>query len=150
MILTGGWLVQFKINDNTRYHHQTKHINLVDAYVCSGYYAARALSDEEYDPNAPAIGKYFQDGLETKDGTEDTLFLLWYRPHTNHLPALKEDFNIVALQKMNAKRSFLICRARSKLERDSWCWALNAQIEKIVRASKERETRAREQGSPVS
>ena len=149
IILSGGWLVQFTVNDSSLHNHQVKRINLLDAYICSGYYAALALPEEEYDPNAPSPAKYFQDGLETKDTTEDTLLLLWYRSHTSHVPASKEDLDSVPLKKLNATRSVLICRARSRLERDAWCWALNVQIEKLVRASREREMRAREQGSPV-
>jgi hypothetical protein len=36
---------------------------------------------------------------------------------------------------------------RSKLERDSWCWALNSEIERITRSQKEYEERIRDQGA---
>ena len=53
-------------------------MNLIDAYVCSGYYAALALMDGEYDPNAAEVVKRFEDGLETRDVEEDTIFLVWF------------------------------------------------------------------------
>ncbi|KAI5122450.1 hypothetical protein M0805_008762 [Coniferiporia weirii] len=146
LILAKGCLIQFRVNNVTMHYHQIGRINLIDAYVCSGYYAALALPEEEYDPNAPALAKIFQDGLETRDIMEDTLFLLWYRPHRIYA---KGDLNKVPVQAINAKHRMLICRARSKLERDAWCWALNCEVERLVRVARERERRMREQGMPV-
>ena len=39
-----------------------------------------------------------------------------------------------------------IFRTRSKLERDAWVWAINVEIEKVVRASKDREEAVRQAG----
>lgn len=128
------------------HHHQIGRINLLDAYVCSGYYAALALPQDEYDPNAPAVAKLYPDGLETKDLAEDTLFTLWFHPHVTYA---KGDFNKVPIPSMSAKHKVVIFRARSKLERDAWCWALNCEIERIVRRTQDRERRTREQGTPV-
>jgi len=44
---------------------------------------------------------------------------------------------------MESKHRFLVLKARSKLERDSWCWALNAELERLARVTKEREINGR-------
>jgi hypothetical protein len=36
-----------------------------------------------------------------------------------------------------------VFRARSKLDRDSWAWAINWEIERLVRRRREREERLR-------
>lgn len=141
------------------HHRRSQTINLIDAYVCSGYFASLALLDE-FDPDAPHVTKIFQDGLETNDAEEDMLFVLWYQPHpvnrvsnkvgTVEAKEVKEQIgtilNATPVLRMVAKRRMLVCRARSQLERDAWCWALNCEMERIVRIAKEREKKAREQG----
>ncbi|OCB84999.1 hypothetical protein A7U60_g7956 [Sanghuangporus baumii] len=150
LILTRGFLVQFRVkNDFSLHTHQMGRINLIDAYVCSGYYAALALPPDEYDPNSQPLTRYFPDGLETRDMTEDTLFLLWYCPHADVGKSDKGDSNKTPIRQMNSKRKLVFFRARSKLERDAWCWALNCEIERLVRETKDREYRIREQGTPV-
>lgn len=49
--------------------------------------------------------------------------------------------------KLNGKRKLLILRARSRLERDGWCWALNSEIERLVRLHSAREAVLRETGT---
>ena len=61
------------------YHRKDKIIDLLDAYLCSGYFAAQYLPEGQYDANAPPVARRYQDGLETDDGEEDTLFIVWYR-----------------------------------------------------------------------
>jgi Pleckstrin homology domain len=39
----------------------------------------------------------------------------------------------VAAQPLKAKNRVLVLKARSKLERDAWCWALNTEIERFSR-----------------
>ncbi len=34
---------------------------------------------------------------------------------------------------LNGQQKMLVLRARSKLERDEWCWALNVEMERLVR-----------------
>ncbi|EJC98002.1 uncharacterized protein FOMMEDRAFT_114825 [Fomitiporia mediterranea MF3/22] len=155
LILIRGTLVIFKVtNDFSLHNHQISRINLIDAYVCSGYYAALALPQEEWDPNAPPIAKLFPDGLETRDRAEDTLFMLWYRPHDtsniNYADAKGDmNMNMIAVPELHGKKRVMFFRARSRLERDAWCWALNCEIEKIVRRTKVREGRIRNLGMPV-
>ena len=54
--------------------------------------------------------------------------------------------SITDVPPLNAKRKIAVFRTRSKLERDTWVWALNVEIEKIVRASRAREDAVREAG----
>ena len=37
------------------------------------------------------------------------------------------------------KHKTLILKARSKLECDAWCWALNSELERVVRATGEKQ-----------
>ena len=57
--------------------------------------------------------------------------------------------NIKSLPSLSAKHKMLVFKARSKLERDAWCWALNTEIEKMVRVQKDREEMLRESGNLV-
>ena len=47
---------------------------------------------------------------------------------------------------LNGNHKLLVLRARSKLERDAWCWALNAEIERLVRVHAPREQAVRDDG----
>ena len=57
-------------------HAHAKTINLLDAYVTSGYFAALELGEgnKVFEPKA----KRFQDGLETDDTDMDTLIIIRY------------------------------------------------------------------------
>ena len=120
------------------------------------------------------MSRAYADGLMTSDPEEDTVFMVWYRHHPamqtkgdglstfdvqlhdtkdaegNKLRKYQERLNSEPIPELKAKPNLLVCRARSKLERDSWCWALNCEIERLARASQIREQRARERGHPVS
>jgi len=147
LFLVEGQVVQYALSFEGMMHHQRGElISLLDAYVCSGFYAARELPYYEYDPNAPSNARIYADGLEAKSADEDIIFMIWYRKQ----PILaKNSFNTIPIKKMSAKPTMLICRARSQLERDAWCWALNSEIERVTRAAKEREERVRAQGMPI-
>ena len=41
-----------------------------------------------------------------------------------------------AVLPLKAKRRVIVLKARSKLERDAWCWALNTEIERLSRRTK--------------
>jgi len=47
---------------------------------------------------------------------------------------------------LNGNHKLLVLRARSQLERDAWCWALNAEIERLVRVHALREQAVRDDG----
>jgi hypothetical protein len=60
-----------------------------------------------------------------------------------------DNAKLPALDKKMAKRKVAVFRTRSRLERDVWCWALNSEIEKVVKASKDREIKIRDSGGLV-
>jgi len=140
LILVSGQLVQFHVTPNSSLNHrQSENINLQDAYVCSGYFAALSLPSGQYNPTIPAVPRRYQDGLEADDPEEDMLFMVLYHPQAPSIGTKGLETNgDVALQAtrapaLSAKRKLMVFRTRSKMERDSWCWALNCEIEKIVR-----------------
>jgi Pleckstrin homology domain len=152
LFLVAGYLVMYRITPGTSLHlAMRRRTNLLDAYVCSGYFAALALPQGQYDPTRNPEARRYQDGLETDDPEEDILFMVWYRRQPSavekaSLPGTMTDMpnDVPAL---SAKRKILVFRTRSKLERDAWCWALNSEIERVVRAQKAREARLRETGN---
>ena len=169
LILVSGHLVQYRVaSQHTYFHKRDKTIDLLDAYVISGYLAARYLPEGQYNPDAPPVARRYQDGLETEDNEEDTLFMIWYHPSKagrdngiknyastgvngastggpNELPTGASAF--VNVPPLNAKRNVGVFRTRSKLERDSWVWAINSEIEKVLRATRGREDALRDAGA---
>jgi hypothetical protein len=106
------------------------------------------LPPDEYNPNSPPVARLFADGLESVDAEEDTLFMLWYRSHHVKKDNVLERMEDTTIPALSAGHKVLICRARSRLERDAWCWALNCEVERLARATRNREMKAREQGEP--
>lgn len=155
LFLVAGHLVYFRVTPNSSLHASThKKTNLIDAYICSGYLAALALPKGQYSASDNVAPRRYQDGLEADDPEEDMLFMVWYRPQAS---LVKETTMTgaaapvpMAVPALSAKRKLLVFRTRSKLERDAWCWALNCEIEKLVRAQREREGKLRETGSLMS
>lgn len=159
LFLVPGRLIEFNVSPNSTLHHrQSKEIGLLDAYVCSGYFAALALRPSEYSPESPHLPRRYQDGLETDEREEDELFVIWYRkapmaPYTGERPnapagGFQPTPNIPRLSKRSHK--LIVFRTRSKVERDAWCWALGCEIEKVVRNNRDRERRVREAGGLVA
>ncbi|KAJ3515389.1 hypothetical protein NLJ89_g1784 [Agrocybe chaxingu] len=154
LFLVAGHLVRFKIGSHSMlYSAMKKKINLLDAYVCSGYLAAQTLPKGQYQPNAAPTPRRYQDGLETDDREEDMLFMICYRPQPQMMNADQDPtttpVNSKSMPGLSAKHKMLVFKTRSVLERDAWCWALNSEIEKIVRAQKDREERLRSAGNLV-
>lgn len=157
LVLVSGHLVTFLITGKSSLHsRQRKLINLLDAYTCSGYLAAQHLPDGQYHPDSPPLARRYQDGLESDECEEDTLFTLWYRAHVvvSETPSNAEAYTAKERPKkvgsdvppLSGKRKLGVYRTRSKLERDAWVWAINAEIDKAVRGAEERESRVREAG----
>ena len=128
------------------HHRRNKVVNLLDAYVCSGYFAAQYLPDGPYDANQPPVARRYQDGLEADDREEDTLFVVWYRNVRGAAEGVRRNNAAADVPPLNTKRKVSVFRTRSKLERDAWVWAINIEIEKVVRASKDREEAVRQAG----
>ncbi|KAH8104569.1 Pleckstrin homology domain-containing protein [Cristinia sonorae] len=155
LVLVAGHVVQFRITGESALHRRRKSINLLDAYVCSGYLAAQHLPEGQFNPNSPPLARRYQDGLESDESEEDTLFVLWYRPNTGVLDQTltlagssqtPPSAGKMEIPPLDAKRKLGVFRTRSKLERDAWVWAINAEIDKTVRLAKERESKVRDAG----
>ncbi|KAF7299192.1 hypothetical protein MIND_00867900 [Mycena indigotica] len=142
LFLLPGHLVQFHIESQSSLHlAMHKQINLADAYVCSGFLAALSLPNGQYNANSPPLPRRYQDGLETDDSDEATLFMIWYHPHKSEVPRPPP---------LAAKRKAVMFRCRNRLERDTWCWALGCEIEKLAKSRREREEDARNIGGEFS
>jgi hypothetical protein len=150
-------MVQFRITPQSSLHlAMRQNINLADAYVCSGYFAALTLPNG--DTSETALPRRYEDGLETDDSDEDTLFMLWYHPHRSVVNVALEvpegedrkQTDSPRVPSLSSKRKVVVFRCRNKLERDAWCWALNCEIEKIVRIQQEREEKLRNTGGSLS
>ncbi|KAK7690007.1 hypothetical protein QCA50_006649 [Cerrena zonata] len=134
--------------------HHKKHIvvNLLDAYVVSGFFAAQHLPIGQYHPDNPPLARRYRDGLESDENEEDTLFMIWYRKNVPDEETAQLTSASTRKQKaqdvppLKAKRKLGVFRTRSKLERDAWVWAINVEIDKAVRRMKEREERVRQAG----
>ena len=142
LILVAGHLVEYHISPSSISIHRKRVIHLLDSYVCSGYLAALRLPEGQYNPDAPPLPRRYQDGLESDDLDEDTLFMVWWATGGANHKQVPEN----ALPGLNAKRNVSVYRTRSKLERDAWVFAIKAEIEKVVRAEGEREIKLREAG----
>ncbi|KDQ62280.1 hypothetical protein JAAARDRAFT_454727 [Jaapia argillacea MUCL 33604] len=151
LILISGHIVQFHIGPRASLHHRRKKrtISLQDAYVCSGYFAAKSLPQGEFNPEAAPVARRYQDGLEAEDMEEDTLFIIWYHPHTIGFQDGSGADKLSKVPPLSKNRKAAVFRTRSKLERDSWCWALNCEIEKVIRANQGRESKVREAGNLI-
>ncbi|KAJ7784673.1 Pleckstrin homology domain-containing protein [Mycena metata] len=146
LILLPGHLAQFQIKPQSSLHlAMHKSINLADAYVCSGYFAALTLPDGQYS-SENVLPRRYQDGLETDDADEDTMFMLWLPDGEDNA---KPRADAPRLPSLSSKRKLAVVRCRNKLERDAWCWALNSEIEKIVRIQQDREDKLRNTGGSL-
>ena len=134
----------------------------------SGQIAMRSLPRATGADSRQKIPRRYQDGLESDDRSvvnslpssrtnkmlfseEDTTFIIWYHPHNTHKPLDPLFRNPSAtvepiIAPLSGKHKLLVCKARSRLERDAWCWALNAEIERLSRAMLTREQNIRKQG----
>ncbi|KAF8631778.1 hypothetical protein AX17_004993 [Amanita inopinata Kibby_2008] len=150
MFLVTNHLVHYRIRPHSLLHFNKRRISLSNAYVCSGYMAALTLPGGQFDPTKPSYPRHYHDGLETDDQEEDTIFIVYYRSPSQRSAGHFYDVDANArVPEMSEKRKTLVFRTRSKLERDAWCWAINCEIEKTVRAEQAREDTIRENGNLI-
>ncbi|KAF4576993.1 hypothetical protein EYR36_004977 [Pleurotus pulmonarius] len=151
LVLVAGHLVWFRVKASSQLNRRArKKIGLLDAYVGSGYFAVTILPRGQYTADT-SLPRRYQDGLEADDPEEDTIFAVWYLSTTGdalykpgEIGTRVEVPGAVPVPPLSAKRKVVVFRTRSKIERNTWCWALNCEIEKLVRAQKDRESRLRE------
>ena len=150
MFLVANHLVQYNIGPNSLLHPIFKKISLSDAYVCSGYLATLTLPEGEFDPSKSPSGRRYLDGLETDDSDEDTIFVVHYRLRSRQVRgALYHPDTTGDVPSLSSRQKVLVFRTRSKLERDSWCWGINCEIERTVRIQREREDALRNNGNVI-
>lgn len=142
LILVSGHLVEYGITSTSLHYRRRGVVHLLDAYVYSGYLAAQHLPEGQYNADNPPLPRRYQDGLESDELEEDTLFMVWWCS----VPVKTPENSIPPLA---GKRKISVYRTRSKLERDSWVWAIKSEVEKSARAMKEREAKLRETGGLV-
>lgn len=150
LCLVQGSLIQYRMTGRKSLHHQRERLmSLLDASIISGYLAAQYLLQGEYDPDAPRVARRYADGLETDDSAEDTLFMLWHRTTNSAVDDTERTYQAASegTPPLKMKRKLAVFRTRSKLERDTWVWAINAEIERVIRTTTEREDRIRETGN---
>lgn len=146
VFLVAGHLTQYRIRPNSLLYKRRKiRINLLDAYVLSGFYSSLLLPDDEL---TPTLAKRYDDGLEVDDSEEETLFTICHREDAPVLDGTERSTSEKRLPKLKSKMNLAIFRARSKLERDGWCWAINTEIDRLQSTStvRAREEQMREMG----
>ncbi|KAG6336056.1 hypothetical protein ID866_3029 [Astraeus odoratus] len=149
LILVAGRLIQFHVRPVSALHpRRSRDISLLDAYVCSGYLAALALPREEFDPNSRSPPRRYHDGLEVDEPGEDVLFMVRYRKSHISTPERQGDL-LMDVPRLSTKFKTAVFRTRNKVERDSWCWALSCEIDKIVKKNGIREQKLRETGGLI-
>ncbi|KPV77586.1 uncharacterized protein RHOBADRAFT_51419 [Rhodotorula graminis WP1] len=152
VVLLPGVLVEFQSVTRdlqgrpkaTPYHRRRHVLTLRDCYIYSGSLASHLLAPSKgastWDPadeSAHQLPRYYSssDGLRTADDVEDCTFAIVRVKHSRSGKLDKLD------KKVDEARVY---RARSKLERDQFVYALNASIERIMRGEREREDRLRD------
>ncbi|WVQ73104.1 hypothetical protein IAR50_002668 [Cryptococcus sp. DSM 104548] len=155
MVLTEGSLVSFKISGKNAFHKRKKTYPLFGAYVYSGLLAHEEIH-EPSNRQGPSTMEYrvYQDGLQSSDGPEDTTFCVRLAIPGSSWTAktvdpwdLGDDEDYTPLPLSKSPQGLLIFRARSKLERDRWVWAINAEMERQARSHLRQEKALREYGN---
>nr|XP_018262424.1 uncharacterized protein I303_05441 [Kwoniella dejecticola CBS 10117]OBR84582.1 hypothetical protein I303_05441 [Kwoniella dejecticola CBS 10117] len=167
IVLTGGTLVSFKIKKKNAFHTRKKRYPLFGAYVYSGMLALDELPSPNSNDIFTSQSRVYQDGLQSSDGAEDTTFCvrLTTSPYSSTNSSKKawttrkkvtqpwenedltQDQEFLPPDLSKNPNQLLIFRARSKLERDRWVWAINAEMERQVRSHIKQEEILRNHGN---
>ncbi|WVQ96460.1 hypothetical protein IAU59_003565 [Kwoniella sp. CBS 9459] len=153
LVLTGGSLVSFKVKKKNAFHIRKKPYPLFGAYVYSGMLALDELPVMPTDDAFASQTRVYQDGLRSADVVEDTTFCVRLATHpsrwgkkTTQPWEMEEEAEFLPPGLSKKPPGLLIFRARSKLERDRWVWAINAEMERQVRAHVKQEEALRQYG----
>ncbi|WVF68945.1 hypothetical protein IAT40_003719 [Kwoniella sp. CBS 6097] len=153
LVLTGGSLVSFKVKKKNAFHVRKKRYPLFGAYVYSGMLALDELPVMSSNDAFVSQTRVYQDGLRSADGVEDTTFCVRLGTHpsrwgkkTTQPWEMEEEAEFLPPGLSKKPPGLLIFRARSKLERDRWVWAINAEMERQVRAHVKQEEALRQYG----
>jgi len=148
LCLVMGHVVFFHIKQNNQVnaYQRSRIVSLVDAHITSGSAAISAIA-----PLAEGedhFARRYQDGLESNDSAQDSLYIIWYRKlgKGKHAQDKSENAPVPPPPKLNAQRKAIVIKSRSRLERDAWCWSINKEIERLAQAYRDREDLARNAG----
>ncbi|BEJ14793.1 hypothetical protein CspHIS471_0405600 [Cutaneotrichosporon sp. HIS471] len=158
LVLMQGSLVAFASDGSGGMQNRRAVWPLFGSFVYSGMLAQDELDANENEQAWDPKNRMYMDGLQSADGAEDTTFcvrILW--PHGSFAPP--QPWDMEENRKSGAQASFtppplrtkplrlLVCRARSKLERDRWVWALNCEKERFARTHVRDEETLRNSGA---
>jgi len=140
IVLAGGMVITFKIKKTQAFHQRKKRFSLFGAYVYSGMMAQDELHEAADQDALASHPKVYHDGLQSADGAEDTTFCIrlpvtlsnWSQRKAYQWEAEGDHVDVPSLSKKAP--ALLFFRARSALERDRWVWAINAEMERMVRS----------------
>lgn len=157
-VLIRGFLFFYKVVPlafSNRTAQQTWHPSkgfwdLKDSYVisqgalCSGWNVAS--DDPGYKPGEHFGPRIYEDGLRAADEDEDCCLAIWKRIGNSDLTKKAKGAPAISLLMaldtgaLTLKLSLfavVVLRARSKSERDQWAFALNCEIERLVRLDRQ-------------
>lgn len=109
------------------WHHNRGMWDLSDSYVisqgalCSEWKVA--TDDLNYRPGENFGPRVYEDGLRSADEDEDCTLVVWKK---------------IGESELGRKSKVLVLRARSKMERDQWAFALDNEIERLVRIDRKK------------
>ena len=78
LVLVSSHLIQFELTHHIHMHYyRTRNISLLDAYVCSGYFAALALPADEIEDSSLVVTRPYVKS-EPRAGAQMPLFVKRY------------------------------------------------------------------------
>lgn len=120
----------------TAFHRRKRIDSLRDAYVLVGDLAVDRLEGprgqperDQLDANGHLVPRVYPDGLISADAADDCSLQLWWPQMSG--------------TRLAHHGRTMILRARSRIERDEWVYAITVEQERLVRAERPREERLR-------
>ncbi|CAG8553080.1 7854_t:CDS:2 [Cetraspora pellucida] len=148
-ILTRGYLIFYQLQSwsivgrkNRRsYHRQKGIINLLDCYIYSGHLTDHDLphssTSHKLGNEVLYLPRIYSDGMCCFDDDDECTFVVW-QGNKHHV--IKRHGTIgLELQKkttLDSSGKAWIFRARNRIEREEWVWALNVEIERCLMEQK--------------
>jgi hypothetical protein len=159
-ILIGGHLIHYQViirdiqgrPSITSWHRKKGAIHLRDCYVYSGSLCDDLLANTpgggRYDPTEGRhkFPRIYQDGLLSGDDEEDCTFIIWKKTGVGKGSGLGSKSHRMVFRARSKVRGgcrqvkgFHLTSCVCQIERDEWVYALNCEIERLVREDQGRE-----------
>ncbi|CAB4488022.1 unnamed protein product [Rhizophagus irregularis] len=122
------------------YYKRKGCINLRDCYVYSG---SSITEHEYYKSNLPQeqsiaksysqgpLAKLYGDGMISYDDYKETSFVIWKGRRKYYFNNDGMKISMEKIIKYDIPGDFWIFRAKNRIEREEWVWALNVEIERL-------------------